>query len=227
MNGPYPCDPEPVFELADDSLGPEREREVRAHLRDCRGCLDLYEKELRLNASLGSLDFEEPSSVCRGVAMALPTRSVRARLLWSGLAVVLLLTPGVGRFARYIGVVDEPGETRRVHTHPVPRLGGIALLLGIFVPALAFLELDGPYRGILLGAAIVYLVAKALIGWRRMALEHGATYRAAIVNGEPGVVYHWPDGRPAAVQELEIVDGLVVAVRTVLNPDKLAHLAAA
>ena len=28
---------------------------------------------------------------------------------------------------------------------PVPRLGGIALLLGIFVPALAFLPLDGPY----------------------------------------------------------------------------------
>jgi hypothetical protein len=50
---------------------------------------------LRLNASLGSLDFEEPSSVCRGVAMALPTRSVRARLLWAGLAAVLLLTASV------------------------------------------------------------------------------------------------------------------------------------
>jgi RNA polymerase sigma-70 factor (ECF subfamily) len=67
-------------------------------------------------------------------------------------------------------------------------------------------------------------VARALIGWREMAIERGVTYRATTVNGEPGVVYFWADGSPAAVQELEIADGVVVAIRTVLNPDKLAHL---
>ena len=90
------------------------------------------------------------------------------------LGVVLVLTPGVGRFARILGVVDQPGETRRVHTVPVPRLGGIALLLGIFVPALAFLTLEGAYRGILLGAAIATTVGaiddfRGLPWWGKLA----------------------------------------------------------
>ena len=95
MNGPRSCVPELVFELAEGSLAPEREREIRAHLRGCKGCLALYEKELRLNASLGSLEFEETNSVCRSVAMALPTRSTKTRLLWAVLAVVLLLLASV------------------------------------------------------------------------------------------------------------------------------------
>ena len=43
----------------------------------------------------------------------------------------------------------------------MPRLGGLALFLGLFVPALAFLNLDGPYRGILLGAALATTVGMA------------------------------------------------------------------
>ncbi len=67
-------------------------------------------------------------------------------------------------------------------------------------------------------------VAKALVGWRPKLLAQGVTHRVADVNGEPGFVYYWPDGRVAGVQELEIADGVVVAVRAIANPDKLAHL---
>jgi UDP-GlcNAc:undecaprenyl-phosphate GlcNAc-1-phosphate transferase len=82
-------------------------------------------------------------------------------VLWAflvALGVVLVLTPAVGHVARVLGVVDEPVERRRVHLAAVPRLGGLALFLGMFIPALAFLELDGAYRGILLGAALATAV---------------------------------------------------------------------
>ena len=82
-------------------------------------------------------------------------------VLWGFLvafAIVLVLTPAVGRVARVLGVVDEPGEQRRMHLRAVPRLGGVAIFLGIFVPALAFLDLSGAYRGILLGAAVATAV---------------------------------------------------------------------
>jgi RNA polymerase sigma-70 factor (ECF subfamily) len=69
-------------------------------------------------------------------------------------------------------------------------------------------------------------VAKALIGWGRQAHERGITHRAAAVNGQPGLVFYEPAGRVLWVAGLEIADGVVVAVRSVLNPDKLAHLSA-
>ena len=78
-------------------------------------------------------------------------------VLWGFLvafAIVVVITPGVGRLARVLGVVDEPGEQRRMHLRAVPRLGGLGLFLGIFVASLAFVDLSGPYRGILLGAAL-------------------------------------------------------------------------
>ncbi len=68
-------------------------------------------------------------------------------------------------------------------------------------------------------------VAKALVGWARHAVERGFEHRPALVNGEPGVVFYDADGRARWVAALEIADGVVVAVRSVLNPDKLAHVA--
>ncbi len=85
------CDPQVIFELADGALGPERAREIRDHLEACPGCRKLYEKELELSAFLDSLELAEPRSVCPSVAMALPTRPLKARLLWATLALALLL----------------------------------------------------------------------------------------------------------------------------------------
>ncbi len=91
MSAPRRCDPQVIFELADGALGPEQTREVRDHLEACPGCREHYEKELRLSAFLGSLELAEPRSVRPSVAMALPTRPLKARLLWATLAMALLL----------------------------------------------------------------------------------------------------------------------------------------
>jgi RNA polymerase sigma-70 factor, ECF subfamily len=67
-------------------------------------------------------------------------------------------------------------------------------------------------------------VAKALIGWGRQARERGIVPRPALVNGEPGLVFYEADGRALWVAGLDIADGVVIAVRSVLNLDKLAHV---
>jgi UDP-GlcNAc:undecaprenyl-phosphate GlcNAc-1-phosphate transferase len=71
--------------------------------------------------------------------------------------IVVLLTPAVGGMARLLGAVDTP-EARRVNRRPIPRLGGLAIFLGLLVPALAFLDLSGESRGVLLGAAVATVV---------------------------------------------------------------------
>jgi UDP-GlcNAc:undecaprenyl-phosphate/decaprenyl-phosphate GlcNAc-1-phosphate transferase len=86
--------------------------------------------------------------------------------------IVLALSPAVGRVARVLGAVDRP-ERRRLNLLPVPRLGGIALFLGILVPALAFLPLGDETRGLLLGAAVATTVGaiddvRGLAWWQKL-----------------------------------------------------------
>ena len=71
--------------------------------------------------------------------------------------IVVLLTPAVGGMARLLGAVDRP-DSRRLNRRPIPRLGGLAIFLGIIVPSLAFLDLSDEMRGVLLGAAVATVV---------------------------------------------------------------------
>src|SRR6186997_86550 len=99
-------------------------------------------------------------------------------------AIVVLLTPAVGGMARLLGVVDEPGG-RRVNRSTVPRLGGLALFFGIFVPALAFLPLGRETKGLLLGMAVATTVGaiddfRGLVWWEKLG---GQIAAAAIPTG--------------------------------------------
>ena len=55
-------------------------------------------------------------------------------------------------------------------------------------------------------------------------VQLGASLRAAWVNGQPGVLVRDADGDLIAVIVLDVLDGQVLAIRTVANPEKLRHL---
>lgn len=77
------------------------------------------------------------------------------------LIVSFLATPLVRRLAFKIGAVDIPRDSRRMHDHPIPRLGGLAIFLGFLVSVLAYADLDMELQGILIGAVIIVILGIA------------------------------------------------------------------
>jgi UDP-GlcNAc:undecaprenyl-phosphate/decaprenyl-phosphate GlcNAc-1-phosphate transferase len=72
----------------------------------------------------------------------------------------LLLTPLTIRLAVRVGAIDEPNE-RSLHTAPMPKLGGLAILAGVLVAGFIWLPWEGESRAILLGAIAIALVGIA------------------------------------------------------------------
>ena len=67
-------------------------------------------------------------------------------------------------------------------------------------------------------------VARFVLGLARRGPKMGARLDLAWVNGQPGAVTYDGEGRIINVFALDIADGLVQAIRSVINPDKLHHL---
>lgn len=75
--------------------------------------------------------------------------------LFVALVISFAMTPAVKRFAQRVGAIDNPGEARRVHDHPIPRMGGLAIFLGFIIAVLLFAQITVQVRGILLGAILI------------------------------------------------------------------------
>lgn len=78
--------------------------------------------------------------------------------------VTFILTPLIGRFAKQYGFVDLPTrlrhridntKDRRIHTNVVPRLGGLAIMVGFFVTLAIFDNVPTDIIGILIGIGIL------------------------------------------------------------------------
>ena len=76
------------------------------------------------------------------------------------LVVVWVTTPIAGRIAWRVGAIDRPRE-RGLHAFPTPRLGGLAILVGVVAAGLLFLPQGQETHAILAGAVVIALVGAA------------------------------------------------------------------
>jgi RNA polymerase sigma-70 factor (TIGR02957 family) len=68
-------------------------------------------------------------------------------------------------------------------------------------------------------------VARTLAAWSRQgARRAGTTIRLADVNGQPGLLLLAQDGGLIGVMALDIAEGSIQSVRSIVNPDKLRHI---
>jgi RNA polymerase sigma-70 factor (TIGR02957 family) len=68
-------------------------------------------------------------------------------------------------------------------------------------------------------------VAKTLGNWAKVAARIGGlTMRRVDVNGQPGAITFDAKGRVINVMAVDIADGQVQGIRSIVNPDKLQHL---
>ena len=77
----------------------------------------------------------------------------------------VILTPLVIKFAKKFGYVDIPKDNRRVHEKPMPRIGGIAIVLSMFIGLFIYyiftrnipsISLNNKFTGYILGAIVIF-----------------------------------------------------------------------
>ena len=69
-----------------------------------------------------------------------------------------VLTPVVKTLAYKVGAIDIPKDGRRMHSTPIPRLGGLAIFLGFLISVLMFVPMTREMKSILLGAVVIVVL---------------------------------------------------------------------
>ena len=152
------------------------------------------------------------------------------------------LTPVVKILAQKVGAMDVPGEARRVHDHPIPRMGGLAIFLGFLVSMLLFVDITQEVRGILIGSIIIVITGViddivSLRAWTKFLIQilsaviavlHGVVINVVsnpnVFSSQEAIVLGWLAipltvlwivGITNSVNLIDGLDGLAVGVSTI------------
>jgi UDP-GlcNAc:undecaprenyl-phosphate GlcNAc-1-phosphate transferase len=74
----------------------------------------------------------------------------------AAMIITMLLIPPLMRTARYFDVVDNPGP-RKVHQSVIPRIGGIAMVIGACLPIMLWTEASGDIVGYVAGVCVILI----------------------------------------------------------------------
>ncbi len=157
-------------------------------------------------------------------------------------AVSFASTPAVKAFAVRVGAMDVPTEVRRVHDHPIPRMGGLAIFLGFLLSVVLFVDVTQQVRGILLGAVVIVACGAiddvvSLKAWVKLMIQivaavvavlHGVVIEVLrspnLLNEEEALILgalaipvtiFWIVGITNSVNLIDGLDGLAVGVSTI------------
>ena len=103
--------------------------------------------------------------------------------------------------------------------------GDMDALLGMLAPDVV-LHADGGGKTQAVGKPLAgrLRLARRFVGLLRRGRLLGISLRLAWVNGSPGAVMYDAEGLVISVVELDVAGGVVQAIHSVVNPDKLGHL---
>ncbi len=79
-------------------------------------------------------------------------------ILATSFIITLVTTPAVKWIAVKIGAIDVPKSKRRIHTKPIPRMGGLAIFIGFLAAVLIFVPHQRELVGLLSGAIILIIM---------------------------------------------------------------------
>lgn len=101
--------------------------------------------------------------------------------------IAYIATPFAIKFARKIGAVDVPIDARRMHNHPIPLLGGLAIITAFIITSIVMMRYHRLLWQILPGALIIMILGiiddkKRLPAWPKFFVQCVAAALPILVN---------------------------------------------
>ncbi len=167
-------------------------------------------------------------------------------MLMNGICAVILalliaftITPAVRAFAYIIGAIDVPRDNRRMHKHPIPRIGGLSIFLSFVVASFAFCEVDNNLLSVYIGGILIVAVGvfddvKPINAWLKFAFQIfaacipiacGVKLEYIMVAGTPvnfgfwsiPITILWIVGLTNAINLIDGLDGLACGVSAICS----------